>query len=480
MTDPTRPEDLARAVPSDDMPPPPPADEPSEDEDERYGLSDRLVRTVRHAVENGLTGDLRTLVQPLHFADVADLIEYLDYDERKGLVEAIKDNFDPDILPELDEDVREEVIEILGMSSFAAAVEELDSDDAVYLVSLLEEDDQQEVLRSLSSEDRAIIETGLGYPEDSAGRLMQRELVAVPDYWSVGETIDYLRTGVELPEEFYELFVVDPRHHPVGSVKLARLLRAKRPAKLRDILTEDMTELPVTMDQEEVAYLFRQQNLITAPVVDENGRLVGRITIDDVVDVVDEEAQEDMLRLAGVNDDDLFSAVWDTVRSRVAWLFINMGTAIVASLVISMFEHTIEKVVALAVLMPIVASLGGNAGNQTLTVAVRALAMKELTFSNAKRVIGKEILVALLNGLMLAGLAATVAYFWFGQPMIAGVIAMAMVISFLAAGLLGTVIPLALEKAGADPAVASSVFLTTTIDVIGFLAFLGLATALIL
>ncbi|MEE8622288.1 MAG: magnesium transporter, partial [Alphaproteobacteria bacterium] len=325
-----------------------------------------------------------------------------------------------------------------------------------------------------------LLEEGLSWPEDSAGRLMQSELVAVPSFWTVGETIDFLRQAAErdseeLPEEFYDIFVVDPKHKPVGTIPLSRLLRTKRPVKLSDLMMPDMRLVPVEMDQEAVAFLFRRYDLASAPVVDEAGRLVGVITVDDVLDVIDEEAEEDIMRLGGVVETDLYRAVLDTTKSRFSWLVVNLATAIVASIVIGFFEVTIRQIVALAVLMPIVASMGGNAGTQTLTVAVRALAMKELTASNTLRAVGKEVLVGGFNGVLFAVLMGIVAWLWFASPAIGLVIAAAMVINLLVAGLAGVAIPLGLERTGVDPAVASGVVLTTVTDVVGFLAFLGLA-----
>jgi magnesium transporter len=372
------------------------------------------------------------------------------------------------------------VIEQLGFADLAAAIAELDSDDAVWLVDQLDEEEQRRILDALPTERRTIVEQGLAYPEFSAGRLMQREVVAVPSYWNVGEAIDYLRAAIRLPEEFYDVFVVDPRHRPLGRVGLSRLVRSRRSVRLADIVEGDLQPVPVNADQEEVAFLFRQHDLVSAPVVDGAGRLLGVITIDDVVDVIDEEASEDMLRLAGVAETDLYRAVLDTMRARATWLLVNLGTAFMAASVIGLFEDTIERVVALAVLMPIVASMGGNAGTQTLTVAVRGLATKELSADNALRIIGKEVLVGLLNGLVFALLVGSAAWLWFKEPMIGIVIGLAMVINLIVAGLAGSLIPLTLERLGVDPAVSSSVFLTTCTDVVGFLAFLGLASIFVL
>ncbi|MBW7851270.1 MAG: magnesium transporter [Rhodospirillales bacterium] len=447
---------------------------------EVYGLKPELVRAIVEALDEGRDDDVRTLAVPLHYSDAADLIERLTPEQRRKLVDLLHPDFEPEILTELDEAVRDEVIEHLGFANFATMIGELDSDDAVYIVDQLEPDEQARVLAALSAEDRAIVEQGLAFPEYSAGRLMQRELVAVPSYWTIGETIDHLREGRAVPEEFYDVYVVDPRHRPVGHVRLAKLLRSKRPVRLRDIVESDVQPIPVTTDQEEVAFLFRQHNLVSAPVVDAAGRLIGTITVDDVVDVIDEEAADDMLRLAGVTETDLYRAVIDTTRARSRWLLVNIGTAFFVSAVIGLFQATLQQVVALAVLMPIVASMGGNAGTQTLAVAVRALAMKELTPTNALRVIGKEALVGLSNGLIFAVPSGLAAWLWFNDPIIGLVIGAAMIINLFVAGLAGTLVPLTLERMGVDPAVASSVFLTTLTDSIGFFAFLGLATLFLL
>ncbi|MEE9251637.1 MAG: magnesium transporter [Alphaproteobacteria bacterium] len=448
--------------------------------DDLYAVRPELVQEIRDALDGGEVERVEELVLPLHYADVADLIEALGAEDRKLLIEIIRPHFEPETLTMLEEHVRAEVIEQLGTADLAAAIGELETDDAVAVVEHLDDAARREVLEAVSLEDRRIIEAGLSWPEDSAGRLMQRELVAVPSFWTVGETIDFLRQAAErdseeLPEEFYDIFVVDPKHKPVGTIPLSRLLRTKRPVKLSDLMTPDMRRVPIEMDQEEVAFLFRRYDLASAPVVDEAGRLMGVITVDDVLDVIDEEAEEDIMRLGGVVETDLYRAVLDTTKSRFSWLVVNLGTAIVASIVIGFFEVTIQQIVALAVLMPIVASMGGNAGTQTLTVAVRALAMKELTGSNAARIVGKEVLVGGINGILFAILMAIVAWLWFGSAAIGMVIAAAMIINLLVAGLAGVAIPLGLERTGVDPAVASGVFLTTVTDVVGFLAFLGLA-----
>ncbi|MFQ5618813.1 MAG: magnesium transporter [Rhodospirillales bacterium] len=447
--------------------------------------SGRLEHDLVEALAAGDGARVKDLIAPLHYADVADLLEHLSAEERHALIDVIRDDFDAEILSELDETVRDEIIEQLGIADVAAAVAELESDDAVQIIEELDEAEQQKVLEAIPAGERTLIEEGLAYPEDSAGRLMQRELVTVPTFWNVGQTIDFMRQSADLEEDalpsvFYDIFVVDPAHKPVGAVPLSRLLRTRRPVPVSEIMDAEMKLIPVDTDQEDVAFLFRQRDLVSAPVVDDGGRLVGAITIDDVVDVIHEELEEDIMRMGGVREDDLYSAAVDTTRSRFSWLVVNLATAVLASLVIGLFEATIEQIVALAVLMPIVASMGGNAGTQTMTVAVRALAMKELNPTNAFRVIGKELLVGGFNGILFAALTGGVAWFWFESPALGVVIALAMIINMVVAGLAGTTIPLVLERAGVDPAVASGVVLTTITDVVGFFGFLGLAALILL
>jgi len=385
------------------------------------------------------------------------------------------------VFAELDDTVRERVIDQLGISHIAEAVAGLDTDDALDVVEELNADEQQEVLEALPAGERSLIEQGLSYPEDSAGRLMQREVVAVPMHWTVGQAIDYMRDTENLPTDFFDLFLVDPLHNPVGTVPLSRVMRTGRDVELTDVMRKHIKIVPVEMDQEEVAFLFRQRDLISAPVVDGAGRLVGVITVDDIVDVIYEEHEEDIMRLAGVGEeDDLYSAVIDTMKSRFSWLLIHLGAAMIAAYVISFFAGTIEEMVALAVLMPIVATMGGTASVQTLTVAVRAIAMKELTMSNAYRTIGKEVAVGVLNGILFAILIGAVAWAWFGSPALGGVIGLAIVINLIVAGFTGSALPILLQRMGYDPAVASSAFLTSITDVVGFYVFLGLAASLLL
>jgi magnesium transporter len=445
-----------------------------------YGLTDDLVRDIRLAAQEERREDIPSLVADLHAADLADLLQHLGSTDRIVVIQAIGDTLDAEVVAHLDETVREELLGLLDTGQLAAVVTELESDDAVDLIEDMDEADQRELLEAIPAGERLLYEQALAWPEDSAGRLMRREVVAVPSVWTVGETIDYMRSDAEMPDDFYDLIVVDPAHRPVGMLPLSRILRTRRPELITEIMDEEFRPIPVTMDQEDVAFLFRQYALVEAPVVDESGRLIGVITVDDVVDVIEEEHEEDMLRLAGMGEDDYYSAVIDTTRSRFSWLLLNLATAILASFVIAMFDAAIEKVVALAILMPIVASMGGNAGTQTLTVTVRALAMKELTTSRALRAVAKESLVGFINGVLFAAVMGIIAWFWFSSPAIGGVLAAAMVLNLLVAGLAGTLIPLALDHWGADPAVASAVFLTTITDVVGFSCFLGLGAWILL
>ena len=448
--------------------------------DETYDLDPELIFAVEEALAESDASKIEALVDPLHPADVADLIEYLTTDERHLLLDIVGGKMEPETLTYLDAAVRGDVIEHIGPRNLARALSELDSDDAVDVFEDLDEETQHRILASLPRAYRQLLEESLAFPEDSAGRLMQRELVAIPSAWTVGETIDYMRAAEELPDDFYDLFIVSPKHKPLGAIPLSRVLRTRRPVRLTEIMETDLKQIPLTMDQEDVAYAFRQYGLVSAPVVDEAGRLVGVITVDDVVHVIDEEAEDDILKLGGVSEVDLYSAVLDTTKHRFPWLVVNLLTAILASVVIGLFESTIEKLVALAVLMPIVASMGGNAGTQTLTVAVRSLAMKDLTAANAWRFVGKELLVGSANGILFAILSGIVAWLWFQSPALGLVIAAAMIFNLIVAALSGTAIPLGLEKIGVDPAIASSVFVTTVTDVVGFFVFLGLAALFLL
>lgn len=454
-------------------------DETREEED--YRLDGDVVDQVLDAIEAQDAARLTELLEPLHAADIADLLEQIGGSERRELLRLWGREIDGEILSEIDESIREEVIEALPRDVLAEAVRELDSDDVVDLIEDLEEPQQEAILGALEESDRAAVEQSLTYPEYSAGRLMQREVVTAPEHWTVGETIDFLRAEEWLPDQFYHVILVDPAHHPVGYVTLGRLLSATRKTPLTEIQEESFRTISVYQEEADVAYAFNQYHLISAPVVDDDNRLVGTITIDDAMAVLDEEHEEDILRLAGVGDESSISdTVLETVRQRLPWLAVNLCTALIAASVIKLFEASISSIVALAVLMPIVASMGGNAGTQTLTVAVRALATKNLTESNVIRVVRREALVGLVNGASFALVLGVVAWLWFGTPLLGVVIAAAMVINLFVAALAGIVVPLALDRLGADPALASGTFVTTLTDVIGFFAFLGLATAVLL
>lgn len=442
---------------------------------EAFGITDRLVSDVMEAVaqEDGAT--ISGLLDHLHPADVAHLLEQINTRDRRDLLTVWPGGLDGDILSELDESLREEVIDQLEPAELAEAVRDLDSDDVVDLVEYLDEEQQTAVLDALDASDRVVVEQALSYPEESAGRHMQSELVRAPEHWTVGDAIDFLRSDVVLPDQFYHIILVDPRLKATGYVTLGRILSHPRTKALRDLAEPTFRTFNVNQDVEEVAQAINHYHMITAPVVDDDDRIVGVITIDDAMAFLEEEAEEDLLRLAGVGEGSLSDRVIETTKQRFPWLAVNLVTAILASLVISLFEETIAVLVALAVLMPIVASMGGNAGTQSLTVAVRALATRDLTTANVWRVIKKEVLVGLINGLIFAVVMGVVGVVWFGSPMLGVVIAVAMVINLVVAGLAGTGIPIILERMGVDPALASGAFVTTVTDVVGFFAFLGLA-----
>ncbi len=450
-------------------------------DDSAYELDPRAVAGILYAVDTNDQAKLIELMEPMHAADIADLLEQLNAFDRGRLIRLYDREFDGDILSELDEGLREDVISILHPEVLAEAVRELESDDVVDLIEDLEQPQQDAILGALDETDRLAVRQAMSYPEGSAGRLMQREVVMAPEHWNVGQAIDYMRSNDHMPEQFYHVILVDPRMRPVGNVSLGKLMGARRETPLLDI-TEDMfTVIPATQDEEDVAYAFNQYHLISTPVVDDDGRLAGMITIDDAMAVLDEEHEEDIMRLAGVGDESSLSdSVGETVKRRIPWLAVNLLTAILASLVIALFEDTLARFVALAVLMPIVASMGGNAGTQSLTVAVRSLATRDLTGSNVWRVIRREVLVGLLNGVVFAVVMGVVGLIWFGSAQIGYVIAVAMVVNLVVAGLAGTVIPVAMDRMGVDPALASGTFVTTVTDVVGFFVFLGLAGIVLL
>ncbi len=454
---------------------------PEADRDDAYTLAPKSLAAILDAVETGDGARLHDLIKPLHAADIADLLEQIPADERDRLIGLIGPAFDGEILSELEEGVREDVIDTLHPEVLAEAVRDLESDDVVDLVEDLDEPQQEAILDALEDADRLVVEQSLAWPEDTAGRLMQREVVMAPEHWTVGQAIDYLRSSDDLPEQFYHVVLVDPRMHPVANVTLGKIMGARREVPLRDITEEVFQVIPATQDEGDVAYAFNQYHLISAPVVDDEGRLVGVITIDDAMAVLDDEHEEDILRLAGVDEESALSdTAVETSRRRLPWLFVNMLAAIAATLVISQFETTIAEFVMLAALMPIVASMGGNAGTQSLTVAVRALATKDLTNANVWRVIRREFLVGAVNGVVFAVLIGALAMYWYGLPVLGLVIGAALITNMIVAALAGTAVPVLLEKIGIDPALASGTFVATTTDLMGFFAFLGLASLVLI
>ncbi|MEO6395857.1 MAG: magnesium transporter [Devosia sp.] len=432
---------------------------------------DRL-RAVLHADD---THELIDLVAPLHAADLGDIIEALDAEERLKLVHTLGDKFDFSALTEVDDTVRSEILEELPSAHVARGVAELDSDDAVYILEDIDAPEREEILAQLPAFERLSLKRSLDFPEDSAGRLMQTDFIAIPPFWTVGQTIDYLREEKALPDDFFQIYVVDPSYNLLGIIPLDKFLRAKRNVKIENLMQTNVIQVEATEDQEEAARDFQRYDLVEVAVVDENKRLVGVLTIDDIVDVIHEEATEDMQRLAGVGDEELSDTVWTTVRNRATWLVVNLVTAVLASLVIGLFDATIEQMVALAVLMPMVASMGGNAGTQTMTVTVRALAMRELDSRKIRRLIIREMLVGILNGCIFALLIGALTALRFFNPGLGLVIGLAMIVNMIAAGSAGILIPLALNRLKIDPAIASSVFVTTVTDVVGFFGFLGFA-----
>ena len=463
------------------------ADVPDADEDledlaleDDYALNPEFVSDVADALDRGDAERLRELLAALHPADVADLMGFLSAAAREELVPHLDPETLAEILSELDSEIREEVLEHVPSATLAKAIGEMESDDAADVVDDLEADKRAQVLAAMPETERAAIETTLAYGDETAGRLMQREVVAAPQFWTVGQAIDHFRKDSdELPELFFDVYVVDPSYKPVGAVPVSLLLRTGRQTPLAQIM-EPVNEIAVDLDQEEVAYIFDKYHLISAPVVDPAGRLVGQITVDDIVGVVQEEGEEDILALAGVSDAGRDADVWGIVRSRLPWLLINTLTAALAASVIGAFEGEIQKLAILAALMPIVASLGGNAGTQTLAVAVRALASRELSAFNATRTVSREMIVGLLNGAALAILTGGAVYLLFHDVRLTLAFGFAMMINLFVASLAGAVVPLALERMGRDPAVSSSVFVTFVTDFTGFFAFLGLAAIILL
>ncbi|MDC0473142.1 magnesium transporter [Pelagibacteraceae bacterium] len=415
-------------------------------------------------------------LKDLHPSDVANLIENLSADTREKLIEIEEFNIDPEIFVEINDSIQSEVLQLLSIESIAKIIKRLESDNAIAILENLETDKKNSVLDKLPPKDRFLLEEGLSYPEDSAARIMQREFTAVPSDWSVGQTIDYLRESKDLPGEFLEIFIVDIDFKPIGTVPASRVLRTSRESKMSQIMREMPVLIPVNMDKEEVGLTFDDYNLVSAGVVNKNNKLVGMITADDIVTVVKEEAEEDVLRLAGVGDEEITDSVIVKTKRRFNWLLLNLFTALLATWVISKFGASIEQMVALAFLMPIVASMGGNAGMQTLAVTIRAIATKELYKGNFNRIVGKEFLIGILNGIIFAIITAVIVQLWFNELKLSILIAISMVLNMIVAGIFGIMVPVTLKKINIDPALASSVFVTTITDVIGFLSFLGLGS----
>ncbi|MBB35008.1 MAG: magnesium transporter [Hirschia sp.] len=455
--------------------------EPPENEDDNTVVTEARIDEFSEAVEHDARDYLVSEMADMHPADIADVMEQMPRHLALDMVELLGQSLSYEALTELDVDLRTEALERLPDNVLAEAIEELDSDDAAILVDDLEEDRQQRILRQVNPSDRSAIETSLQFDEETAGRLMQRDFVAAPEFWTVGQAIDHMRAQVgNLPEPFFEVYLIDPAFHLMGVVVLSELICASRDTPLIE-LKEDLTAIvKPDMDQEEVAYIFQQYNLTSAPVVDEDNRLTGMITIDDMVDVIQNENKEDLLALSQVNDGSASQSVWDAFKSRAPWLGVNLFTAFLASGVISLFETALDQIVALAMLMPVVAALGGNAGSQALAVTVRAIAERDMMGAMVARAVRRELFTAVLNGALFSAGVSIIAFIWFRDPRLAGVIGAAMFLTFIWAGLSGVLVPLTLRRLGADPAVASSVFVLTTVDIVGFCAFLGFASMVLL
>ena len=439
--------------------------------------SRQSIRLITDYLENYRYSDVLSYLKDIHNADIAEILQNLDPVLRLSLLNIMDKKFDPEILTYLNDSLREEIIDTLDIKQLANNAKSLDIDDAVDLAEDLEEQNQNIFLENLDKEERTLVKEGLNYPEDSAGRLMQRQFVAIDQSWNVGQAIDYLRNNKgNLPEDFYDIYLINQNKEAKGVVPLGRLMGSKREVELNSITSKDLRLIDVNTDQEDVALLFNKYGLVSAPVINDQKKIIGSITVDDVVEVIEEEREEDILKLGGVDHDDLYESVISTTKSRISWLIVNLMTAVVASIVIGLFEAAIEKVVALAILMPIVASMGANAGTQTLTVAVRAIAVKELTTSNAIKIITKETLIGGINGIIFAIIISLISIYWFDNLLLGLIIGLAMILNLLIAGFSGIVIPLVLDKLKIDPALASAVILTTITDVFGFLSFLGLAT----
>ena len=445
-------------------------------QNENITFNNKLINAVIANCNEENRANLEDLIEPLHPADLADLLTFLNTDQRSYILGTLKEDRYTEVLAELDDTIIDETVQNLEEKKVVRSISEMETDDAINLIESLEPKSKKKILDQVNPADRVIFEESLNYPEDTAGRRMQKEFVSMPGFWSVGQAIDYLRKEINLPDDFFELFIVDPSNKPLGSASVSKVLRSQRDTKLSDILEDSPKFVKASMDQEEVALFFEQYSLVSAGVVDDQNRLIGRITADDIVWVLQEEAEEDILRLGGVAESEMNQSIGRSTKRRFIWLFINLLTAILASYVISLFDASIEKMVALAVLMPIVASMGGNAGTQTLTLTVRSLATKELVENNRRKVFIKEIGISILNGFIFAILTGVAALIWFEDLSLSIIVGAAMIINILSAGFFGFLIPYVFNRIKIDPALASSVFVTTITDVFGFLSFLGLAS----
>lgn len=446
-----------------------------------HDIDTNLAEVILEAVHEEDAEHLTAIIAPLHPADIAEFITTLAADDRKAFIKLLGKQFNPEVLLELNTELREEAIESLGTQDSATAITKLDTDDAVSIIEDLEKEDQQEILDVIPHDIRAELEEGLSYPEESAGRLMQKRFVAVPEYWTVGQVIDFLRSdNEEIPDDFYEIFVVDPKYHPIGTVLVSRIIRQQRATIMREMMNTSLRIIDTKMDQEDVAYIFHKYGLASAPVVNDSGRLVGLLSIDDIVEIIEEEAEEDILHMGGVSETDINASAFATAWRRFPWLVVNILTAITVSFVIGIFEDTISSLVALAILMPIVASISGNTGTQAATVAVRAIATKELTSANALRIIFKEVTVGALNGCVLAIFTGLTVWLRFHDIHLSLVFSGAMIFALIMGGFVGSLIPLGLVRVGVDPAIATGVFLTGVTDMVSFSSFLGLATLFLL
>ena len=447
---------------------------------ERVVLDNDLIKSTIIFTNNKDLTSLKETLKNVHPGDLADLLTFLDVSQRIFLLNSLTKDLYSSVLAEIDDTIFDETFQDLEKEEVIEAISDMETNDAISLIESLEPNDQRDILNQVSSEDRQILQESLDYPEDTAGRRMQKEYVALPSFWTVGQTIDYLREELDLPKDFLEIFVVNPLNEPIGTIPVSRVLRTARSRSLEGITLKDPILIPATMDQEEVAYQFEKYSLVSAGVIDNAGKLIGRITADDIVWVLQEEAEEDILRLGGLSEAESNQSILASTRKRFVWLFLNLLTAILASIVISLFDASIEKMVALAILMPIVASMGGNAGTQTLTLTIRSLATKELLSSNRKKSFNKEISVSALNGIIFAFITAISAYIWFNDLSLSVIVGLAIIVNIFSAGVFGFLIPYSLNWLKIDPAIASSVFVTTVTDVIGFLSFLGLASIFLL